>query len=165
LGLVKEIPVQAKDDIKLALESNQDTLNGFLADLSDQDITVRQRFHPAIAWQMGHQIIAEVEMGAMVPAARYPELPAGMKEAYATKTGGAAPPAGYLKKAEYLEWFNKVRSATLAALDHLTNADLDKPTTGPMAQWAPSVGDLLLLMANHTALTINGLMTLSPAEV
>jgi hypothetical protein len=157
--------MQSKDDVRSALKSNQDTLNGFLADLSDRDITVRQRFHPAIAWQMGHQIIAEVEMGAMVPTARYPELPAGMNEAYATKTSGAAPPAGYLKKAEYLEWFNNVRSATLAALDRLADADLDKPTTGPMAQWAPTVGDLLLLMANHTALTINGLMTMSPAEV
>ena len=143
--------MQAKDVIKLALKSNQDILNMFLADLSDQDLTVR----PAptannIAWQLGHLITSEVGMGAVVAGARYPELPAGMKEAYNSKTAGATPPSGFLKKAEYLELFNKVRSATIATVERMTDADFDKPTTGSMAQWAPTVGALLLLTANHT---------------
>jgi hypothetical protein len=154
-----------KDEIKAALKSNQDTLNSFLADLSDQDITVRQRMtSSSIAWQIGHLITTEVGTGALVPGAEYPELPAGMKEVYGRETAGAAPPAESLKKAEYLDLFNKVRSATLAALDHLGEGDLDKPTPGSLARWAPTVGDLLLLMANHTQLTLNGLMHFWPAD-
>ena len=38
------------------------------------------------------------------------------------------PPGGYLKKAEYLELFNKVRGITIAAVERLSDADLDKPT-------------------------------------
>jgi len=153
--------MQAKDDIKLALKSNQDTLNSFLAVLSDQDLTVRRPVPTAnnIAWHMGHLITWEVGMCA-VPGAKYPALPAGMKEAYGGyNTRLAVPPAGYLKNAEYLELFNKVRSATLAALDCLADADLDKPTTGPMAPWAPTVGALLWLAADHTHLTLRGLRT------
>ena len=36
-------------------------------------------------------------------------------------------------KAEYLDWFSKVRSATIAAVEKLSDGDLDKPTSGPMA--------------------------------
>lgn len=155
----------AKHEIKSALQSNQDTLNGFLAALADEDITAPQRMtFTSIAWQMGHLIVTEVDTGAMVPGAEYPELPAGMKEAYARENASVALPAGYLKKAEYLKLFNAVRSATLAALDRLADADLDRPITGALSQWAPTVGDLLLLMANHTQLTTNGLMHFWPAE-
>jgi hypothetical protein len=157
--------MQAKDDIKLALKSNQDTLNSFLADLSDQDLTVRRTLlgpvptADNIAWQMGNLITSEVGMCAAVAGAKYPALPAGMKEAYGSNARLAVPPAGYLKKAEYLELFNKVRSATLAALDRLADPDLEKPTTGPMSQWAPTVGALLWLTAQHTVLTLQGLQT------
>jgi len=157
--------MQAKDDIKLALKDNQDTLNRFLAGLSDEDLTLRRRMglpEPTadnIAWQMGHLITSEVAMGEEVPGAKYPELPAGMTEAHGSNARLAVPPAGYLKKAEYVEWFNKARSATLAALDRLPDADLDKPTMGPMAPSAPTVGALLWLIANHTVLTIRGLRT------
>jgi DinB superfamily len=148
----------------MGLKSNLDTLNSFVAGLSDQDLTVRRPFPTSdnIAWQMGHLITSEVGMGAEVPGAKYPPLPAGMKEAYGSNTGLNVPPTGYLTKAEYLELFNKVRSATLAALDHLADADLDKPTTGPMAPSAPTVGALLWLLANHTVLTIRGLQTFNP---
>jgi hypothetical protein len=158
--------MQSKDDIRSALKSNQDTLNGFLADLSDQDLAVRRLLAPGtIAWQMGHLITSEVAMGAAIPGASYPELPPGMKETYGSHARLTVPPGGYLKKAELVEWFNKVRSATLAALDCLTDADLNKPTTGPMTSSAQTVGELLWLMANHTILTLNGLMTQTPVAL
>ena len=143
--------MQAKDVIKLALKSNQDILNMYLADLSDQDLTVRPvPTANNIAWQLGHLITRKWACAPWWRGPRYPELPAGMDEAYDSKTAGAAPPSGYLKKAEYLELFNKVRSATIATVDRMTDADFDKPTTGSMAKWAPTVGALLLFTANHT---------------
>jgi hypothetical protein len=150
-----------KDDIKSALKSNQDTLNAFLAELSEEDLALRQRMtNSIIAWQLGHLISWEVEMCAEIPGARYPTLPAGMKVAYGDyNTRLAMPPTGYLKKMEYLELFNEVRSATNDALARLADADLDRPTKGPMAPRAPTIGALLWLAANHTHLTLNGLMT------
>ena len=60
------------------------------------------------------------------------------------------PPKGFLTKAKYLELFNATRQAVIEATKKLSQTDLDKPTTGPMSQWAPTVGHLLLMTSNHT---------------
>jgi hypothetical protein len=143
--------MNAKDAIRNALTSTQRLLNWYLSDLSDADLLVRPV--PAanhIAWQLGHLITSEVRMGRVVPGAKYPELPAGFAERHAKETAAVEPPKGFGTKAEYLDLFNKARAATLAAADQIPEADLDRPTEGPVAQFAPTVGALLLLTGNHT---------------
>jgi hypothetical protein len=140
--------MKAQDAIRNALTSTQGMLAAYLQDLSDADLLVRPvpgANH--IAWQLGHLIASEHGMGATIPGAAYPELPAGFaerhnKDAHSRDTGFAA-------KAEYLSLFNKVREATIAAVGKLSEADLDKPTSGRVAQIAPTLGSLLLLNANH----------------
>jgi DNA polymerase-4 len=44
---------------------------------------------------------------------------------------------------------DKVRSVTLTTLDGLSDADLDKPVTGPMKDFAPKWGAMFLLVGNH----------------
>ena len=56
---------------------------------------------------------------------------------------------GFYTKQRYLDLFNQVRGATLAAVDKLSDADLDKPTPPEWKDFAPTVGALLLLHANH----------------
>jgi hypothetical protein len=123
----------------------------YLSDLTDDDLLVRPV--PAanhIAWQLGHLIASEAMLGSHVPGAAYPELPAGLKAQMDGKTAKTPPPGGYMKKAQYLEWFNKVRGATIANVERLSDADLDKQTPGDFAKWAPTIGALLVLTANHT---------------
>lgn len=138
--------------VKTALNSTRDLLNWYLGDLSDQDLL----HHPApgannIAWQMGHLIDGEIHLlQDQSPGAVYPELPPTMKNQYTAQTAVSGPPGGYLPKSNYLEWFGKVRAATLDNLAKLTDADLDKKTTGSMAKFAPTLGDLYILVANHT---------------
>ena len=43
-----------------------------------------------------------------------------------------------------------MRGATLALVDVLSEADLDSPSTGNIAKFAPTYGALLLLVSNHT---------------
>jgi uncharacterized damage-inducible protein DinB len=143
--------MQTKDAIKLALKSTNDFLNMYLSDLSDDDLKVR----PAptannIAWQLGHLISSEHSMMEVMPGTKYPELPAGMKDGYTKKTASTSPPTGYLKKAEYLDLMNKMRAVTIAQVERMTDAEFDKPMSGQMAQWAPTLGALLMLTANHT---------------
>lgn len=143
--------MQAKEAVKIALSSTQNLLNWYLSDLSDEDLAVRPV--PGannIAWQVGHLIHSEGQLLASMPGAMYPDLPTTLREDYNGKKSGVVPPGGYLPKAQYLEWFNKVRTATLANVDKLTDADLDRPTPGDMAKFAPNLGALLLLTANHT---------------
>lgn len=135
--------------IKAALQGTQQVLGMYLGDLSDADLLVRPvpgANHTA--WQLGHLIFAEQYLLAKLPGVSYPPLPAGFAEKHSKETAGADD--GFLTKAQYLELFNQMRAATLAAVEKLSDADLDLPNTGPVAQFAPTFGRLLLLQSNHT---------------
>lgn len=139
-----------KDAIRTSLESTAYLLTFGLADFTDADLLVRPAPNSNhAAWQLGHLISSEAGIvKGQIPDAKYPELPAGFKEAHAMdKTGSDA---GFFTKAEYLALFEKTRAATLAALAALTDADLDKVATGRMAPMAPTLGAQFILVANHT---------------
>jgi hypothetical protein len=141
--------VHAKDAIETALTSTQGMLNMYLSDLGDADLVVRPV--PAanhIAWQLGHLITSECELGRAI-GGTYPELPAGFAQQHNPKNSGMEPPKGFATKADYLNLFNKVREATLAHLANMSDRDLDKPTTGDMAKYAPTFGATLLLISSH----------------
>jgi hypothetical protein len=145
--------MNAKDAIRTALQSTQNMLPVYLNDLSDADLLVRPVPNANhIAWQLGHVISSEVRLGAQLPGAKYPELPAGFAERHTKET--AATDKGFGTKAEYLGLFTKVREATLASLAKMSDADLDKPTSGQMAQFAPTLGALVLLTANHVMMHV-----------
>lgn len=141
-----------KDAIRAALEGTQAIVKMYVADLSDADLFARPV--PAanhIAWQLGHLISADPFLiRSELPDAAYPELPAGFAEAYGAEGAKKDGPDGFLTKDEYLRLLDDVRNATIAALDRLTDADLDRPSTGRMAQFAPTLGRLFLLASNHT---------------
>jgi uncharacterized damage-inducible protein DinB len=59
-------------------------------------------------------------------------------------------PGDFRTKAEYIDLSKKIRAATLAAIDKLSDADLDRACTGRMAQFAAKLANLLLLVSNHT---------------
>lgn len=144
--------MNASSAIHTALASTQNILNMYLADLSDADLLVRPvpgANH--IAWQLGHLIAAEPLLaGPQLPHIQYPALSAGFEEQYSTKGAGDDTPKKFLSKEEYLRLFNQYRDITKTAVAKLSEQDLDRPTVGDMAQFAPKVGDLLILVANHT---------------
>jgi hypothetical protein len=143
--------MQARDAIRTALTSTQEILSWYLSDLSDADLLMR----PApganhIAWQLGHLINAERGMGSQIPGVAYSELPAGFDQQHEKATAAQDPPRGFGTKEQYLGLFKKIRGASLEAVGKLSDADLDRPTQGQMAKFAPTLGALLILMANHT---------------
>ncbi len=144
--------MQGKDVAKVALESTQHMVTMFLGDLSDGDLLV----NPVpkannIAWQLGHLIASEkMLLEKILPGVNYPELSATLVSQGNAKSSTEVPPGGFLKKDAYLDWFAKVRNATIAAVEKLTDKDLDKPTEGGMAKFAPNLGSLLILIGNHT---------------
>lgn len=143
--------MNAKEAIRTALASTQHILNWYLSDLSDADLLVRPV--PAanhIAWQLGHLIHAERFLLGQLPGAAYPELPVGWSDQHGKNTAAVEPPHGFATKTEYVNQFNTAREATLATLAKMSEADLDKPTQGNMAPFAPTLGALLLLQSNHT---------------
>jgi hypothetical protein len=142
--------MNARDAIRTALQTSQTIVPRLLEDLSDADILLRPvpgANH--IAWQLGHLILSEVSMGSQVPGAAYPELPAGFAQQHDKAMAGQDPPSGFATKATYLDLFGRVRRATLAAVEKMSDADCDRPTQGRMAQFFPTLGALLLLTAMH----------------
>ena len=136
--------------IRAALEATKANLPMYVGDFSDADLLVRPV--PAAnhaAWQIGNVIGGDIYFIASdLPDTAYPELPPGFIDLHGSK--GATKDEGFLTKAEYLALFDKVRGATIAALGKLTDADLDRPATGPGKAFAPTLGMLFIMTSNHT---------------
>ena len=144
--------MKANEVAKLALNTAQDTMLMLLGDMTDAELKVRPV--PSannIAWQLAHLIVAEkLLLEGALPGAKYPEVPAAIVSLGSERTGKIDPADGYPTKVQFLEWLGKMRSITLAAVDHLSDSDLDTPNTNMMAKFAPTLGALLILIANHT---------------
>jgi hypothetical protein len=142
--------------IETALTSTQQILPWYLSDLTDADLLVR----PApganhIAWQLGHLIASEIRLvRSQLPDAAYPELPAGFSEQHNNATAAQDPPKGFSSKDQYITLFNRIRDATKAVAAQLSDADLDRPTSGNMVQFAPTLGAFLMLVSNHTLMHV-----------
>jgi hypothetical protein len=140
-----------KDLVRSVLDFNHGALIPLLGDLSDADLLLRPvPGANCIAWQLGHLIESEAGMIAgNVPGATMPKLPDGFGKQHDKDASKADPPTDFLKKAEYLELFEKVRAATKAALEKASDADLDKPVTSDLKRLCPKVVDVFLLAAGH----------------
>jgi hypothetical protein len=144
--------MKAQDAFKNQLSSTQHYLSMLVNDLSDADFLMRPVDKAnTVAWQMGHLITAEQMFGKEnLPGAQYPALPPGFGEQHSKANAAADPSKGFLSKAEYLDLFNKTRAATIEAVSSMSEADFDKPTTGRMAQFCPTVGHIAGMLASHT---------------
>jgi DinB superfamily len=138
--------------IQSALEGTRDALKLFVGDLSDADLLVRPvpgANHAA--WQIGNVIAGDIYMLAdQLPDVAFPELPAGFAELHGTSGAKREGPEGFLTKEEYLRLFDAVRSTTIAAAGALSDADLDRPTVGGVAGYAPTLGRIFQLTSDHT---------------
>jgi hypothetical protein len=143
--------MKGTEAIQGSLRSTFGVMTMLLGDLSDGDLLVRPVPNANhIAWQLGHLIGAEPFLvKSVLPDAKFPVMPPGFDAKHTKEAAVKNEAAAFCTKAEYLRLFNEVREATIAAVGKLSDADLDKPNTGSMAKFAPTVGANLLLIANH----------------
>lgn len=144
-----------REAIQAALEGTQKTLTWFLSDFTDADMLVRPvpgANHAA--WQVGNVIGGDVGLiSSELPAAKYPPLPPGFAELHGGSAGAKQDgPAGFLTQAEFIKLFTDVRASTIAALNTLTDADLDRPCTGKYKSFAPTLGRMFLAVSDHTTM-------------
>ena len=138
--------------IQTALESTGRIPRWFLSDFSDADMLVRPvpgANHAA--WQLGNVIGGDIALvRSQLPDAAFPELSDALQHRFGAE--GTGLDHGFPTRDELLDLFDRVRAATIANLETLSDADLDRPTTGNVAQIAPTLGALFLLVSNHTLL-------------
>jgi len=138
--------------LRASLSGTQFMMKWFLEDFTDADLLVRPVPNANhAAWQIGNVISGDSHLiKEQLPDAAFPQLPAGFVEKHGPAGVKDDGPAGFLSKAEYFALLDQVRAATIAALDPLTDTDLDRPTIGKMAEFAPTLGRLFLLISDHT---------------
>jgi uncharacterized damage-inducible protein DinB len=98
---------------------------------------------------MGHLISSAASFYNGLPGVMKVELPAGFAEKHKKETAAIDTPSAFFTKAQYLELFDKVEGAILKALEASSDAELDTPTEGPMASFAPTRGAMFVVMATH----------------
>ena len=142
--------MNAQETLTATQSMSMMVLKSYLSDLTDAELLTRPGVGcNHIAWQLGHLIQSEAQLlNAVCPGAAA-ELPAGFKEQHSKETAGENSASKFLTKAEYLELFDKVQASSMAALAKLSEADLDKPSPEQFQAYAPTVGNMFVLIATH----------------
>ncbi len=145
--------MHAKDVLRSTMDMGLFVLSTYVSDLSDAELL--RRPGPDcnhLAWQLGHLISSEVALVQGVCPGQAAELPPGFAEQHGKENRESEDPAKFLSKQAYLDLYQKVRSATLKALENLPEADLERPSPEWLRKKFPTVGHVLLLVGNHPLL-------------
>jgi uncharacterized damage-inducible protein DinB len=146
---VEEEAVGPKDIIVKTMDTSDFIMMKYLDDLSDADLKIQpvEGMHP-IALQLGHLIAAERMFAEYVSPGLSPELPAGFAENHSLKSD--VPDRKFATKDEYLKLWQAQRAATKKALAGISDADLSDTRGGKLPQFAPTVADILNMIAIHS---------------
>jgi len=142
--------MNAKQALQSSIDMSWQVLNKYLDDLSDADLMLRPG--PGcnhIAWQLGHLLVAEVGLLSSICPGEAAELPAGFAEQHNKEAAPSDDPAKFCTKQQYLDLAQKVRSATSAALEKKSEADLDLPGPEQYKTMFPTVGSLFVVIGSH----------------
>jgi hypothetical protein len=142
--------MNSRQALKAGIDGAQMITDRYLADLSDADLMVRPipgTNH--IAWQLGHLIQSENSLTEGACPGSMPKLPAEFAKKLKRDNFGSDNPADFFTKEEYLKVAKEQRAATLAALEKLSDADLDKPGPESMRAFCPTVASIFVLQGSH----------------
>ena len=142
--------MNTKTAIKTALDSANMISTSYLGDLTDEEMMHR----PApgcnhIKWQVGHLIASENSMVNGCFPGVMPELPAGFAEKYSKETAGSDDGAAFDTKETLMALYGQQRAGTLAALETVSDEDLDKESPESIRGYAPNFGSAFLMQDAH----------------
>ncbi len=142
--------MNAQSAIRTTLETSSMVLTSYLDDLSDADLMQRpEKSCNHLAWQLGHLIASECNLLEAIQPGAAVDLPAGFAEKHSKETCGENDISKFCTKQEYLDLFEKVHAASLAALEKTSEADLDAESPEQFRQRFPTVGHIYVLIAVH----------------
>lgn len=141
--------MNAKDVLKQVVDFSHMVARYYVDDLTDADLLVRSvPGSNHIAWQFGHMIGGTQQMLREL-GHETPSLPEGFVDAHSPATSAVDDPAKFRSKAEYMELAEKMKSASLAAIDATPDGDLEKPAPEAMREYAPTVSAVLGILGTH----------------
>lgn len=142
--------MNAKDAIRSSANLSSMVLKTYISDLDDADLMRRPgEGCNHLAWQLGHLISSEVQLLDKVAPGKGIELPDGFADAHSKEQCHNDDPASFCDKQTYIELFDKVRSASLAALDACAESEFDNQAPEDFRDFCPTMGDMFTLIATH----------------
>lgn len=142
--------MNATDAIRKTAEISTMVLKSYISDLEDAELMKRPSPEcNHLAWQLGHLISSECDLLNMLQPGAAAELPAGFADKHSKDKCGSDDPAAFCTKQEYLDLMDKVQAATFAALEKVTDADLEAPAPENFRQMFPTAGQVYILIATH----------------
>ncbi len=142
--------MNTNDAIRASMDVSLFVLTTYLSDLAEEDLMKRPS--PGcnhFAWQLGHLISSETSLLESICPGKGTPLPDGFAAQHSKEACGIDDPASFCTKQEYLDLLQKARTATLAALESMSDEDLDRPSPEPFRQHFPTVGQMFTLIATH----------------
>ena len=137
--------------IHAAAATSDMVLKAYVSDLDDADLFRRPvEGCNHIAWQLGHLITSEYNLLNMLKPGAAPELPEGFAKKHDKETAGDDNQANFCTKQEYLDLYDKFRSASAKAVESVSDEELDAENPMEnMREKIPTVGAMFILMASH----------------
>src|SRR5262249_20658287 len=136
--------MNSREALKLAIDAGDMVGLPYLEDLTDKEMLHRPCAEcNHINWQVGHLIVSENQMINQSLPGSMPPLPAGFAERYTKDTATSNDPNVFCKKDELLRTHKQQRAAALAALEKVTDQQLDGPSG---FDFVPSVGGLFSML-------------------
>ena len=142
--------MNSREAIKASIDMGQLISMAYLEDMTDEEMMHRPHEEcNHIKWQVGHLIQSEHDMIEGCIPGSMPELPEGFGEKYSKETAVNNDAAAFHTKEELLKAFQQQRAGTLAALEKLTDEDLQKPAPEAMQGYAPNWGTAFVMQDSH----------------
>ena len=142
--------MNAREALKLGLNSGQMISMAYLDDLSDEELMHRPHADANhIKWQIGHLIASENQIVNGVLPGAMPDLPDGFADRYSKETASLDEASAFDTKETLLNLYNEQRATAVAKLDSLSDEDLDKEGPEEMKAYAPTVGAAFNLLGSH----------------
>ncbi len=142
--------MDTKEAIRASMDLSDTVFGSYLSDLNDAELMMRPgEGCNHLAWQLGHLINSEVNILKSICPGKELELPAGFAEAHSKETAKSDDPSKFLSKNEYLSLYKQARSATLAALNDISDQQLSAPGPENFRSFCPTVGHVFVLIGTH----------------
>jgi hypothetical protein len=138
-----------KNHVRWIVEQCHWLNNAYVQDLNDSDLMLRAV--PGMnhmAWQLGHLISSSSQMLAGIGQPDV-ALPAGFAEAHSKEAATCDDPKKFATKAVYMDLTEKVKAATLAAIEAVPENKLEDPSPEEMRDYAPTTAAVLTLLGTH----------------
>ncbi len=142
--------MDSKTAIKMGIDTSAMVCSPYLEDLTDEDMMRRPHSEcNHLKWQVGHLIASEHQMINGVCPGAMPELPEGFADRYTKETATSNDPAAFDSKEDLMRVHQEQRQATLAALEKLTDEDLDREAPESMRSYAPNCAAAFSMQGSH----------------